>query len=456
LIRLQPVLTGPPLATSSGRSITSRCSLRARMLNLVLSKQEDAAMTLTAAAPTRRHDIDALRVCVFGLLILFHVGMFYSPWGWHVKSEHIAGWLELPMSLSHQWRMQLVFLVSGLALNFLGRRTSSGQLARQRIFRLGVTLLFGMAVIIPPQAYLEALTRGATEPGYLHFLWRYFTFQPWPEGAFAGYEFGITWTHLWYLPYLLCYTLAAIPLMRFIDGPGASLRRRFQALRGTWLVLLPLVPLMASGLLVYPHFPYMNNSLVSDWYAHSQYFTFFFLGYLIGTDAGLWGELARLRRRSLALGLASFAALTFLARILPDELTDAQQFAMLLVTYLNRWIWIVTALGFAHRYLNRPFPWLNYANEAVYPWYVLHQTITIVAGYWLSRLALGPVVEPALVIVATIGGCALLHEFVIRPNRLLRPLFGMKPLAARRTPRPARIAHGGTPCPQPISAGSSD
>ena len=414
-------------------------------------------MTPTPAAPARRHDIDALRVCVFGLLILFHVGMFYTPWDWHVKSAHIAGWLEWPMTLSHQWRMQLVFLVSGLALNFLRRRTTDGQLARSRLSRLGIPLLFGMAVIIPPQVYLETLGNGATEPGYLAFLWHYFTFQPWPEGAFGGSHIGVTWNHLWYLPYLLAYTLVAIPLMRFFDGPGAGLRRRFQALRGSWIVVLPLLPLMASGLLVFPHFPYMNYSLVGDWYAHSQYFTFFFIGYLIGTDAGLWGELARLRRRSLALALASFATLMFLTRIFPEDMTGAQRFAMLLVTYLNRWIWIVAVLGFAHRYLNRPFPWLSYANEAVYPWYVLHQTLTVVAGYWLSQQALGPIVEPALVVVATIGGCAVLHEFVIRRNRLLRPLFGMKPLAARRRlALPARIARGGTPCPQAISAGSSD
>ena len=413
-------------------------------------------MTPTATTSARRHDIDALRVCVFGLLILFHVAMFYSPWGWHVKSEYIASWLELPMTLSHQWRMQLVFLVSGLALNFLRRRTSDGQLARSRLSRLGIPLLFGMAVIIPPQAYLEALGNGATEPGYFAFLWRYFTLQPWPEGAFAGWQLGITWNHLWYLPYLLAYTLVAIPLMRFFDGPGAGLRRRFQALRGVWIVVLPLVPLMASGLFVYPHYPYMSNGFFGDWYAHSQYFTFFFSGYLIGTDAGLWSELARLRRRALALALASFATFLFLARILPDDSTSTQQFVMLLVTYLNRWIWIVAVLGFAHQYLNRPFPWLKYANEAVYPWYVLHQTITVVAGYWLSQHALGPVAEPTLVVVATIGGCALLHEFVIRRNRVLRPLFGMKALPPRPACDPATIARGGTPCLQAISAGSSD
>ena len=389
------------------------------------------------ASPGRRHDIDALRVGAFSLLILYHIAMFYVPWWWHVKSTHVAEWLEPLMMLVNQWRMPLVFVVSGLALNFLRRRIGDGRLARQRLVRLGIPLLFGMAVIIPPQAYLEALSKGLVEPGYLAFLWRYFTFQGWPADAFIGSHIGITWNHLWYLPYLLSYTLVVILLAKFLDGRGTGLRRRFHGLRGGWVVALPLVPLMFSGLVVRPLSHGFTFDLVRDWYGHSQFFTFFLIGYLIGTDPGLWGEFARLRTRALTAALAAFATLMFLLEILPEDVNGVPQVVLLAVTYFNRWIWIVALLGFAHHYLNRPLPWLNYANQAVYPWYVLHQTITVVAGYWLSRLALGPVVEPALVIVATIGGCAVLHEFVIRRNRLLRPLFGMKnaPATVRIEPR---------------------
>ena len=125
------------------------------------------------SAPTsrRRHDIDALRAIAFGLLILYHVGMFYVPWGWHVKSEHIAPWLQAPMMVLNQWRMPLVFLISGLAVNFLlgegdRRRMGYGAFAWLRVKRLLVPLIFGMLLIVPPQAYLEALANGATEPGY--------------------------------------------------------------------------------------------------------------------------------------------------------------------------------------------------------------------------------------------------------------------------------------------------
>ncbi len=78
--------------------------------------------------------------------------------------------------------------------------------------------------------------------------------------------------------------------------------------------------------------------------------------------------------------------------------------------------------------LNRPARWIRYGTEAVYPWYILHQTITVVVGYNLSQMRLGPVAEPALVLLATFGGCLLLHEFVIRRVRFLRPLFGLKGL----------------------------
>ena len=102
------------------------------------------------------------------------------------------------------------------------------------------------------------------------------------------------------------------------------------------------------------------------------------------------------------------------------NITDHQ-----LVIYLNRWLWLLAAFGWGYQLLNRPMRWLPYATQAVFPWYILHQTITVVAGYELSRFELGPVVEPLLVLGITIGGCLFLYEFVIRRVPLLRPLFGL-------------------------------
>jgi glucans biosynthesis protein C len=90
------------------------------------------------------------------------------------------------------------------------------------------------------------------------------------------------------------------------------------------------------------------------------------------------------------------------------------------------WATILAILGWSHHKLNRPWRWAAWANEQVYPWYVLHQTVIIVLVFWLAPLALGPVVEPALLVAGTVLGCWGLTA-VIRRVQWLRPLFGLKP-----------------------------
>lgn len=366
----------------------------------------------------RRHDVDALRALAFALVILYHVGMYYvAGWHWHLKSPHAAEWLQWPMRFVNLWRLDLVFLVSGLSLAFLCRRANAGGLLRQRSARLLVPLLFGMAVVVPYQPYAQALAGGYIEPGFAAFLARYFTGGPWPAAAFDGADPGITWNHLWYLAYLWFYTavlLLAVPVLE--SAPGRRLRDAFLRLRGPRLVLVPLLPLLAASLLLWPRFP-ATHALLDDWWLHAVYFTLFLYGWWIGTDAGWWTEVMRRRGALLAAALVAVAAhfalrahgLRLPARLLGD---------------VYMWTALLAILGFAHRYLNRPWRWLPWAKGAVYPWYVLHQTLVIVLVTWLAPLALGPVVEPLVLVAGTLGGCWMLTALIQRV-RWLRPLFGL-------------------------------
>ena len=98
--------------------------------------------------------------------------------------------------------------------------------------------------------------------------------------------------------------------------------------------------------------------------------------------------------------------------------------AVRLVADAYLWTALLAILGWAHHRLNRPWPWLAWANEAVYPWYVLHQTAIIVLIAWLAPLALGPVAEPVLLAAGTVAACWTLTA-IIRRSALLRPLFAM-------------------------------
>ena len=316
--------------------------------------------------------------------------------------------------------MPLLFIISGLAISFVVERYSPGRLALRRVWRLLLPLIFGMAFIVAPQCYYEALTKGLIEPGFGRFMLQYLTFQDFPGDAWGGEEMIVwTWNHLWYLAYILFYTLVLIALVWLAPTSLAALRRQVARLRGPMLIAIPVGLLLLYGRFIYPSFPGMTGAFIDDWYMHAMYGTFFLLGFLIGRDEGLWQEFSRLRFVTLTGAVVMFVLL---------NLTDN-----MLVIYLNRWLWLLAVLGWGYRYLNRPRKWLPYATEAVYPWYILHQTITVVLGYQLARMSLGPVIEPLLVLAGTIGGCYALHEFVIRRTRLLRPLFGLSASRASGT-----------------------
>jgi surface polysaccharide O-acyltransferase-like enzyme len=393
---------------------------------------------------TRRHDIDALRVIAFGLLILYHAGMLYvADWDFHLKSSYLSEGLQGPMIALNRWRMPLLFLISGIALGLL-RPQQLGRAALLRSWRLLLPLLFGMFVVVPVQPYCEALAHGRIEAGFGQFLLRYWQVRPWPPGTFTGAAFGITWNHLWYLAYLWPYTmllLAALAVLRqpWLQAPLAWLCGVRVPTAVWWL--LPIAWESFNLLWVMPRWE-PTHALFGDWYVHAQSLPLFLLGYAVARHDTFW---ARLRHwRWSALGMAVLCASIELGlRAAGRHHVEVQGvWAQLPWAEIERvaragytWTALLAIFGWGQVWLDRPFRWLPYCTEAVYPWYMLHQSVMIVLAFWLIPMHLGPVVEPLLVIAGTAAGCLLLHEGVIRRVAWLRPCFGLK--ARRREPVPA-------------------
>jgi glucans biosynthesis protein C len=373
----------------------------------------------------RRHDIDALRALAFALLILYHGCMLYvagEDWGWHLKSTHLAEWLQVPMLFVNRWRMDLIFLISGLSVHFLLRGAPTGRFIAQRSWRLLLPLVFGCLVIVPVQPYVQGIANGVVEPGYLQFLGDYFGHRQWPKDAFDGWEHSFTWNHLWYLIYLWCYTMvfaALLPLLRRLPNP-------FSHLRGGWLLVLPALPLLLYTFTLQPLFD-ETGDLIHDWYRHAVYFTVFLYGWWLGSATGVWDELVRLRRHALVAALVLVTAYLSMVFGLPDDAPEWMGVIGRTLRNLYIWMALCAILGWSKACLDKPFRWLPWATEAVYPWYVLHQSLILLIAYWLLPLHLGPVLEPVLVFAGTIAGCWLLHELVIRRVPWLRPCFGLKP-----------------------------
>jgi hypothetical protein len=161
------------------------------------------------------------------------------------------------------------------------------------------------------------------------------------------------------------YTLLLVLLRpRLLQASRAG---GFTGLRGASL-LLPALPLLLYTVLLQPHFP-GTNDLIHDWYMHAMYFTIFVYGWCLARSSALWDELLRLRKTALALALVCGAVyLGLVLRFKADEdVSTATQWLIWTLRNLYVWATLCAILGWSYALLNRPFRWLPWATEAVYP-----------------------------------------------------------------------------------------
>ncbi|MGY6742483.1 MAG: acyltransferase family protein [Cecembia sp.] len=367
----------------------------------------------------RRHDLDWLRVIVFALLILYHVGMFFVPWGFHIKNNVIYEGIKWPMLFVNQWRLPILFVISGMGTYYALSKRSGGQFAMERIKRLFLPLLVGILFIVPPQVYFERLDKGQFEGSF---------FDYWPAQAFIGIypEGNFSWHHLWFLPYLLVFSLLLIPSFLYLrNNPQTSLIKWVSRLAARPMALFWLiVPLYLWESLLEPFFP-STHALWGDWFNVVNYLTLFFYGFLlISVGDVFWKTVATNRRKYLYLGIAGFSLMIGLRMFWEDS--TLVHFIEALFKVVNLWAWILALFGYASAYLNQSSNTLSYANEAVYPFYILHQTITIAIGFYLMDLDWGFWPKFIIMVVGTFGISWLIYEAVIRRWTWIRPLFGLK------------------------------
>ncbi len=379
---------------------------------------------MTPDAFARRADLDWIRVTAFGLLILFHVALVYAPWDWHMHSRHTFGWLAEAILATGPWRLTLLFLVSGAALRFMSRRLTPRETARARVARLLPPFLFGVLVLVPPQSWLEALDKGWWSAGLAGWWWRSFTL---PE------LLRVPLNHLWFVLYIGVYTFAAVALMTrptVLQKLEQGLER---ALAGWRVLLVPIAYLIAVRLALFPIFG-INNKLPIDWYNHSVSLAVFLFGFAVAMRESIWNDLERFRKPALAGALVSLVLLMVLTAH-----PDGRFFFNIpknMVYAANQWLTIAAILGFGSAYLRRADgPVLRYLTDAVFPCYLAHQTLLVIAIYLMKPWGLPAIPEALLLVTITLGGSFAVYEIVRRISPI-RPLWGLKPLARATPPKP--------------------
>lgn len=373
----------------------------------------------------RQHYIDALRVFAVVLLIVFHTAMFFNTYDFHFKnvptSRAVGIFINNPI---YFWHMPLFMLLAGASTWFAFGKRGLGDYLGERGKRILLPLLIGIAVVIPPQVYFERVYNGDFSGSFLAFYPTFWTSGLYPRGNF-------TYNHLWFLAFLFIFVLVTVPLFAFLKSDrGRGVLDALTALLGHPLTML-LVPFATIALgewWLRPQFP-TTRIFFDDWANFVYYLQFFIYGFVIVSSERTLKAIDRLRWIALAgaVGLTALSLYFDWTRRYPDLGGQAQTQALFnTVGVLISWCWLLALMGLGRRYLNRPSPFLRYASEIAYPYYILHQTVILAIGFYVLPLAWSLEVKLIFIMLTSFFGTAALCELVKQAN-LTRFCFGMKP-----------------------------
>lgn len=371
--------------------------------------------------PARLYYLDWLRVLAMVGIFFFHNARFFDEFSdWHVKNASTNFGASALVGFMGQWIMPLFFLIAGAGTYYSLKSRRVRQFVQERTLRLLVPLIFGMFIIVVPQAYFEAVSHGEQLGGY-NFFQIY--------GLYLQTLLELNWFHLWFLVYLFIFSIITLPIFLTRSTTGKSVISRLaMAFNKPWaLILLLVLSLAIVDIFLYPA-GYFGHRGAGGWNIVT-YLLFYIYGYLIFANPHIMEVIKKLAWVTLICGIV-FSGILF---IFTDEIANptahygTTTFAVAqFVRSLNTWCWLLAILGLGSRFLNRNNRFLSYANEAVLPFYILHQTIIISIGFYIVQWNIG--IEPKYVTIATTSFTAIMaiYELLVRRINVLRFLFGMR------------------------------
>ena len=371
----------------------------------------------------RHLGLDWLRIGAFGILILYHIGMVFVPWGYHVTLQ-VTDWVVLPMLASNPWRLALLFVVSGYASRALQLRSKDGAgFARNRSARLLIPLLFGIIVVVPAQPWAELVSKY----GYAGSFGYFYTHDYFVFGSIAGLVLP-TWQHLWFVAYLWLYTIALVILLAASPAVARSaLQHAFdRVFAGVGQFALPAAWLIVVSVILFPG-GRETHALVDDGVAHAVYLPSFLFGFAMAASPRVLAIFARFWQPALALAIAAFALVIWVELRWPGDAMPPRPWGSIFSAgrAVQGWMTVAALIGIAERFWNRDHPWRAMLAEAVFPFYIIHQTVIVLVAFWLIGAGLPMATNFVLLILATVAGCWAFY-LVGRRITWLRPLIGLR------------------------------
>lgn len=379
--------------------------------------------TASTTSRPRLFFLDWLRVlAMFGVFFFHNSRFFDSLVDWHVKNATTNLAASVVVAFMSQWIMPLFFLIAGAGVYYALKTRRASQFTRERLLRLLIPFIFGMLVIVVPQAYFQALYQG-------YQLSQYNIFQIY--ALYLGTLPELNTFHLWFLLDLFVISIVSMPLLITRRSSGESVVSKLaKTLDNPWVLLVLFVlSLTVVDILLNP----TGAGGLGDrngGFNIIGYLLFFIFGYLIFANPSIMETFKKLRWVMLCTGIV--AMVIMFAFFLDDLANPGKHFGTAMydisqfLQALSTWGWLLAILGLGARYLYRDNKFISYANEAVLPFYILHQTIIISIGYYVIQWSTGVGIKYLIISVSSFISIMLIYEILVRRINVFRFLFGMR------------------------------
>ena len=359
--------------------------------------------------------IDWLRILLIFSVFLYHIGMFFNTWGWHIKNNETTDTVNNFMIFLHYWRMPLLFMISGGGTFFALQHRSAWKYLGERSRRLLLPVIFGIFVIVPPQVYVE---KQVEYSGFLDF-YRHFTEGTYPEGNFS-------WHHLWFVVYLFVFSILALPVFMYLKTEKAQRFFRFiesWAVKPGALYTFVLI-LITSQVLLRPYFPDETHALFDDWAYFTYGFLYFVFGFMLLSRKKLQESIEK--HRYLNLGIMLISAGCMFSTPYLNLKSGITPYFWGVTSIFVGWSASLAAIGFSKRYLNKDLSFRKILNEAIYPFYILHQTVIIIIASTIRDTPVSILYKSIVLTLSSLIAIIVIYWFLVRPWNLTRLVFGMK------------------------------
>jgi len=392
------------------------------------------------AKQERLYYLDWLRViAVFGVF-LSHTGDIFDTLYWHTRqNDQGISWNGLA-TFGAEWGMSLVFLLAGASAWFALQSRSSRQFINERFKRLLIPFIVAFIVLSPFQAYIMSYFIAS---GYSHYqgdLFQFFTY------FFEHIQIGgdlkfltIYGYHLWFLAFLYIISMMALPVLMYLKQARGS---RIII----WLVALCKIP---AGLFIFvPPIvlirivfwaPYPGYQGWADFYT---WFIIFVFGFILFADDTFQAIIRKQGKIFVAVSFVCIVSLIIanffggLSKLENAASYSAGYMFYQLVISITMWSMTIAVLYAAMSLLNFSNKVLQYANEAILPFYILHEPVIIIISFFVLAWDIPTGIKFVFVTTTSLLVTLALYELLIRRIKPVRWLFGMKN-AQPQPPAPA-------------------